>query len=372
MADPLRSQRATRQLLLLERVDLRAVVLVVLVGVGINLIGFGHVLLALRSVLTPADLLFLLQLIGVLLLILIPAAGIYSLVTEFAFWEGWLQGLPQPDELFAAVQAAPARHRCYVVYLDGIHQLERDHPPRVSAFLELLEQQLEEDVLLVRGLETYTVMPVALAEDAGSAWFWRRLFALQEHHPNPWLGLLAAVLVQANNVIKVGISSDRRYGPIMNYELALKISLRLVEAGFQPTTAARMVLVGYSGGAEMAMGVADYLRRITRSPVSIVSFCGVFSGNQVLDQVSRVTTIVGSKDPVAAFGRIAYPGRSPLLPLSNWNKALHHGSIQRSEIRGMNHNGSSGPFSERFRGPVIRAILQAIRPPTAAPSQTGS
>jgi hypothetical protein len=364
-------QAAARHQLLLQRFNLRLLALVLLVGLGINLIGFGHVLLALRRVLSAADLSLLLHLIGVSLLILIPASGIYSLITEFAFWEGWLEGLPQPEQLFATVESTGARHRCYVVYLDGIHQLERDHPPRVSAFLELLEQHLENQALLVRGLETYTVMPVALAEDAGSAWFWRRLFALQEQHPNGLMRLLAAVLVQANNVIKVGISSDRRYGPIMNYELALKITLRLAEVGFRPDAGCRVVLVGYSGGAEMAMGVADYLRRITRSPVSIVSFCGVFSGNQVLEQVASITTIVGSQDPVAAFGRIAYPGRSPLLPLSNWNQALRKGGVQRREISGMNHNGASGPFSETFRLPVITAILAALQPAVAAPEQTG-
>ena len=345
--------------------NLRVLVLVLLVGLGINLIGFGHLLLALRAVLSASDLWLLLQVLGLLLLILIPAAGIYSLVTEFTFWEGWLEGLPQPAQLFTQGEPAQSLHNCYVVYLDGIHQLERDHPPRVSAFLQLLEQGLADTMLLVRGLETYTVLPVALAEDAGSAWFWRRLFAIQEHHPNGLVQLLSAVLVQANNVIKVGISSDRRYGPILNYELALKISLRLAEAGFRPDGSSRIVLVGYSGGAEMAMGVADYLRRIGRSPVGIVSFCGVFSGNQVLRDVAGVTTIVGSKDPVAAFGRIAYPGRSPFLPLSNWNKARQAGRIRRHEVPGMNHNGASGPFSELYRGAVIEAILKALQPAAA-------
>ncbi|MBM5806827.1 MAG: alpha/beta hydrolase [Cyanobacteria bacterium M_surface_10_m2_179] len=354
-----------------QRFNLKVLLLVLAIGLGINLVGVGHLALAVRSALSPADLQLLLQLIGLLLLVLIPAAGIYSLVSEFAFWEGWLQGLPAPASLFSQAPPATASHRCYVVYLDGIHQLECDHPPRVSAFLELLEQQLAAETLLVRGLETYTVLPVALAEDAGSAWFWRRLFALQDQHPNRLTQLLAAVMVQANNVIKVGISSDRRYGPILNYELALKICLRLAEAGFRPGAGSRIVLTGYSGGAEMAMGVADYLRRITQAPVSIISFCGVFSGNQVLDQLSGITTIVGSKDPVAAFGRIAYPGRSPLLPLSNWNKAQAAGCIQRLEIEGMNHNGSRGPFSERFRLPVIKAILAALESPTAAPEQTG-
>ncbi len=345
-----------------QRLNLRLLILVLALGLGLNLVGVGHLLVAFHWMLSPADLQLLVQLGSLLVMVLIAAAGIYSLVSEFAFWEGWLQGLPAPASLFEPAAAGRAPYRCYLVYLDGIHQLERDHPPRVSNFLALLEQHLPDDTLLVRGLETYTVMPVALAEDAGSAWFWRRLFALQEHYPSPWIQLLAAVLVQANNVIKVGISSDRRYGPILNYELALKISLRLAEAGFRPDTGSSIVLSGYSGGAEMAMGVADYLRRITRSPVSIISFCGVFSGNQVLHQLAGITTIVGSKDPVAAFGRFAYPGRSPLLPLSNWNKSLAAGRIHRLEIEGMNHNGNQGPFSDAFRWPVVRAILGSLPP----------
>ena len=366
---------ASRVLPWVQRFNLKLLILVLAVGLGVNLIGIGHLLLALRNLLSPDDLRILLQFSGLLFLVLIPAAGIYSLVSEFAFWEGWLDGLPAPASLFSAAacadaSASNAADRCYLVYLDGIHQLERDHPPRVSAFLEVLEQQLPAHASLVRGLETYTVMPVALAEDAGSAWFWRRLFALQEQHPNGWIQLLAAVLVQANNVIKVGISSDRRYGPILNYELALKISLRLTEAGFRPGGADSIVLLGYSGGGEMAMGVGDYLRRISRSAVSIVSFCGVFSGNQELYQLAGITQIVGSRDPVAAFGRLAYPGRLPLLPLSNWNKAWAQGRIQRWEIAGLNHNGSQGPFADRYRLPVVRAIVAALPEPAAAPVQT--
>jgi hypothetical protein len=355
------STSAARIQQLAQRFNLRLLAVVLAIGLSLSLVGVGHLLLALRAMLTAADLALLMRLVGVLLLVLIPTAGIYSLVTQFAFWEGWLQGLPQLHELFDSAQMAPAgRHHRFVVYLDGIHQLERDHPPRVSAFLEVLEASLNADTRLVRGLEAYTVLPVALVEDAGSAWFWRRLFALQEQHPNGLVQVLAALLVQANNVIKVGISSDRRYGPILNYELALKIALRLAEVGFRPDLGAELVLLGYSGGGEMAMGVADYLRRICRAPVRIISFCGVFSGNQVLEAVAGITTIVGSRDPVAAFGRIAYPGRSPLLPLSNWNKALKTGSVRRPVITGMAHHGQRGPFSEAYRPQVIAQVVRAV------------
>ena len=75
------------------------------------------------------------------------------------------------------------------------------------------------------------------------------VFALQEHHPNGFVRFLCSFCVQANNVIKVGISSDRRYGPVMNYELALKIARRLEQLHFHPSRASRVILVGYSGGA---------------------------------------------------------------------------------------------------------------------------
>lgn len=355
------NQAAARVQLLNLRLSGRGLAVVVLVGLALAVPGLGHLLPALGKVLSPDDLALLLRLVGVLVLVLIPIAGIYSVVTQYAFWEGWLDGLPAPAELFSGSSPEEAAGtRRYLVYLDGIHQSERDHPPRVSAFLELLERRLPADTQLLRGLETYTVMPVALREDTGSTWFWRRLFALQEHHPNALVRLVCAVLVQANNVIKVGISSDRRYGPILNYELALKIALRLAQQGFRPDQGCELVLLGYSGGGEMAMGVADYLRRLCRAPVRIITVCGVFSANQVLQEVATIATVVGTADPVAAFGRIAYPGRLPWMVLSNWNQALRLGMVRRRVIPGMAHNGSRGPFAPGGREAVVTQVVAEL------------
>ena len=355
------NQAAARVQLLNLRLSGRGLAVVVLVGLALALPGLGHLLPALGTVLSPGDLALLLRLLGVLALVLIPIAGIYSVVTQYAFWEGWLDGLPAPSELFRGSAPAGGGTRRYLVYLDGIHQSERDHPPRVSAFLELLARRLPSDTQLLRGLETYTVMPVALREDTGSIWFWRRLFALQEHHPNALVRLVCAVLVQANNVIKVGISSDRRYGPILNYELALKIALRLAQEGFRPDQGCELVLLGYSGGGEMAMGVADYLRRLCRAPVRIITVCGVFSANQVLEEVATIATVVGTADPVAAFGRIAYPGRLPWMVLSNWNKALRLGMVRRRVIPGMSHNGCRGPFAPGGREAVVTQVVAELQ-----------
>lgn len=351
--------------------------LVRLLGSLILVTGLFALLIALHAgpavlrALSTRDLVALMQLLGTMALLLVPISGVISTSSQFAFWTGWLAGLPQPATIFSAVpegtqQASQKTTTCTIVYLDGIHQSERDHPPRVAAFLEHLQKRLPAQVRLLKGLEAYTVTTARLADDTWGRWFWQRLFALQEHHPNSIVSTLCAVLVQANNVIKVGISSDRRYGPILNYELALKVSQRLAEGGFQPGPVGpegpqELVILGYSGGGEMAMGMADYLRRICRCPVRIITFCGVFSGNQLLEEVSRIAMVVGSADPVAAFGRIAYPGRSPLLPLSNWNRAVARGQVTRHSITGLSHNGARGPFSERYRGAVIETILTALQ-----------
>ncbi|MFM9072911.1 MAG: alpha/beta hydrolase [Cyanobium sp.] len=343
---------------------------VAVVGLGLGLLLVGHLIGPLDQLLSDAEQAPLLRVLVVLLLVLIPTAGIYSLVSQFAFWEGWIGSLPEPAELFSpqnsrihATATQPQPH--YVVYLDGIHLHASDHPPRITAFLSLLQQSLGPRIKLLSGIEPYTVLPVGLAEDPGSAWFWRRLFNLQEQNPSALVQVLAGLLVQANNVIKVGISSDRRYGPIVNMEQALKVAERLAEVGFDPSSGAPITLLGYSGGGEMAMGMADYLRRICRSPVRIITFCGVFSGNQELSRVEGITTVVGTRDPLQVVGRIAFPGRSPLLPFTRWNQALRSGTVRHTLIPGMTHNGNQGPFSERHRDAVIQAIQAAMAAPSA-------
>jgi hypothetical protein len=319
--------------------------------------------------------------------LLVPITGIYSVAGQYAFWNGWLGGLPDPAGLFAqgdlpeAVSPATAQPwtERFVVYLDGIHQSTEAHPPRVATLLAELKTRLPAGTVLIEAIETYTISPAELAADAGSRWFWGRLFALQESHPNPLVSGICGALVQANNVIKVGISADRRYGPILNYELSLKVVQRLVEAGLRRGSGQRIVLLGYSGGAEMAMGMADVLEVLCRCPVQILTCCGVFSGNQRLDQVTGIAMVVGSQDPVAALGPLLFPGRSPLLPLSNWNKACLAGRVKRETVAGMGHNGRSGPFSPRHRSHVVSLILTCLawldqpgnRPGSAAPMQTG-
>ena len=347
----------------------RWLVVVLVCVVMLGLLGLTAVRRDAASLLQPESLLELLIWFGSVLVVLVALAGVYSVMVDFVFWEGWMNGLPDPSRLFTADEEASGRHQHYVVYLDGIHQSEESHPPRVSDFLGCLEESIAEDTMLVKGIEAYTITNAGLRSTTFAGWLWQRLFALQEHHPNGLVRFICAFCVQANNVIKVGISSDRRYGPVMNYELALKIARRLDAIGFRPHQASRIILVGYSGGGEMAIGTAEILQQLCRVRVQVITICGVFSGNGELESVNDVAMVVGSQDPVAAFGRIAYPGRLSFLQLSNWNCWQRHHSLQRYMIEGMSHNGSSGPFSTAFRGAVVEAICRELERSLLSPPQ---
>ncbi len=282
-----------------------SVLIGVLILVGIlMLIGVGVVRRDAASLLQSGSLLELLGVSGGAIVVVLALVGVYSVMVDFVFWEGWMQSFPDASGLFVGNEEKQSSHRHFLVYLDGIHQSEENHPPRVQEFLNCLESEIDNDSLLVKGIEAYTITDVGLRSASCFRWFWQRLFALQEHHPNACVQFICAFCIQVNNVIKVGISSDRRYGPVMNYELALKIARRLEALGFHPSHASRVVLVGYSGGAEMAIGTAEMLQKLCFSSVQVISICGVFSGNAALESIQDVAMVVGSKDPVAAFGRL--------------------------------------------------------------------
>lgn len=323
-----------------------------------------HNFKALYADINPQELFLILRIIAFMLIFLIPLAGIYSLVTHYAVWAGWCKGLPQLADIFNSSSFDVDQQSCgvndFVVYLDGIHQGAEDHPPRIRSFLDELESRLPPHVALVRGVYAYTVLPVSLDNDKGSSRLWQMLFAIQELHPNFLSKLIASILVEFNNIIKVGISSDSRYGPVVNYEYALKICSQLNHLGFKPNSGMRIILLGYSGGGGIAMATAEYLRRLAQSDVVLITLCGVFSANHELSKLASITTVVGTEDPVAAIGQIAYPGRLPILKNSRWNMANKTGKVNRSEVYGMTHNGDSGPFSDFNRSNVIDVILKQL------------
>jgi hypothetical protein len=95
---------AIREQLLTLRLDRRLALAVLLILLALGAAISPRLRELLLALLDPAELWLLLPWGLAALLLLVPIAGIVSLVSQYAFWEGWLSGLPDPATIFRAPQ----------------------------------------------------------------------------------------------------------------------------------------------------------------------------------------------------------------------------------------------------------------------------
>ena len=87
------------------------------------------------------------------------------------------------------------------------------------------------------------------------------------------MGALLAATINIRNILIVSVAADQRYGPIYNQGTAQIIHNSLLCYGYQPGMP--VTLIGYSGGGQMAVGAAPYLRRSLKAPIELISLSGV-------------------------------------------------------------------------------------------------
>jgi hypothetical protein len=129
--------------------------------------------------------------------------------------------------------------------------------------------------------------------------------------------------------------------------VAREISRSLLQKGYQPGSGKTITLIGYSGGAQVALGVTRYLHKTFEAPIRIFTFGGVMADDPGLDDVEHLYQLIGGKDFFPKIGKICFPGRWPLLFYSPWNKAKSQGRISAiypgSQII---HSGPTDYFSQ--------------------------
>ena len=130
------------------------------------------------------------------------------------------------------------------------------------------------------------------------------------------------------------------------------------------------MLLGSSGGAQIALGAATYLAAETGAPLAIVTFGGVMASDRGLEAVRALASLYGTGDGVYALGRVAFAGRWPLAVGSFWNAARREGRLAERAIGPMGHSGADGyldpdprPGRRRRRSMevTVRAVAEAVR-----------
>ena len=280
------------------------------------------------------ELLERLLLVGLLALAFTAAL---SPLESLGWWAGWFhEPLPPPEPLPS--EPAPARRpqpNVYLVFMSGIGSISgKVLLQREVAFLKRLEQALPHARIVA---DVFPYAPGGQPLTTGRRLFhavWGFLHRLRQGRAGS-----LAMLINLRNAFQVAVSADHRYGPIYNYGTSRIILQALVRAGYPLGTNVPVVLLGVSGGGQIAVGAATYLEASLGAPIEVVTLGGVMAADPGLRSVRRLHDLYGTRDWVALLGPILFPGRWPIQPHSPWNTALRQGRITQTALGPMRHAG---------------------------------
>lgn len=277
-------------------------------------------------------------------LVLIILSAVVAPIESLGWWAGWFgeRETPATKEAVAHVPAAAenaAEH--FLVYLSGIGAIDgRSIPEEEIKVGEVLVRQLP-GTALVGNVYPYSVTNAGLTSQRVFARVWRWIEQRRLRNPND----LLQFLINLRNVFQVAISADRRYGPIYNLGVANEIVEALEEQGYRVGSGKPVTLLGWSGGGQVAVGAAAFLRPLLGAPIRVISIGGVISDDVGLRSLIRLYHYYGDKDPVQALGAKLYAGRWAIAPQSDWNQAMAAGKIEMHSLGPMAHNGAQNYFS---------------------------
>ena len=273
---------------------------------------------------------------------LIATAALSPLET-LSWWAGWSEDDFTPDEdLPAPTVSAPSSstpNKHYIVYLSGVASLTgRNLLPRENAFLRRLRAaNANADVI-------HDVFPYSpsgtplLASPRAFDMIWSGIQKLNMQGRFSILG----VLINLRNIFQVMVSADHRYGPIFNQGAASVIRDALEKAVY--VSGAPITIIGYSGGGQIGVGAAPFLKTWSGAHLRVISVGGVIASDPGLAFLDRLHMIIGTKDNVRRIGGIVFPDRWSIMGHSEWNTSLRAGRILYHRLDGVTHAGVKGYF----------------------------
>jgi hypothetical protein len=157
----------------------------------------------------------------------------------------------------------------------------------------------------------------------------------------------ADVLIKIRNLWRFALSADDRYGPVYNQGIAQAVVDRMNAA--HPIAQAQprpihIILVGTSGGVQVALGAAAYLDRWLKARITVVSVGGDFGGTVGFNAVDRVYHLQGTKDWIEDLSTIVFPSRWQWTVGSPFNQARQQGRYVEQTIGPHEHDGKRGYF----------------------------
>lgn len=243
----------------------------------------------------------------------------------------------------------------YLVYLSGIGTSGPDQLPvfEVPVVDELAKRLGKTTVIW--DIYPYSVENQALTTGRRFSGLWQRL-RIWKFEKKP--GRFLAVMINVRNAFQMLVSSDRRYGPVFNLAVAEQISAALLRHGYKPEEKKPVTLLGWSGGAQIALGATWYLSALG-VPVRVISMAGITSSDPGIDRAVKIWHLRGHKDNVTKAGLLLFPRRWRIFKNTSWNRAIRDGRIQLVDLGALTHTGEFGYYSAKTTLPDGRQPRQA-------------
>ena len=253
-----------------------------------------------------------------------------------AYSVGWrIPHTESPKGLPHARGAAPDRPPAgYLVYLDGIgkrhYQDSRDGGQLVRAVIAGAPE-----FRVLGQVQPYSPLAAPLADRPVWSWLRRR----------------AGLLLFFHNVMQTFVAADRRYRPLYNRAVGTQIATQLKRAGYRAGSGVPVVLLGYSGGAQVATGSVNELHPQLRAPVSVILLGGFHNGANDLTHGRHVHQLTSAQDHIERFGVWIFPLRWRVFRWSAWNRARRDGKVSVERLDPATHVGQRSYISPTAKLP---------------------
>ena len=180
-----------------------------------------------------------------------------------AYTAGWRTPATElPQGMPYARGADPDRPPdAYLVYLDGIGK-RRFHDTRDGGQLVKALIAGAPELRVLGQVQPYSPLADPLADRPVWAWLRRRI----------------GLLLFLHNVMQIFVAADHRYRPLYNRAVGSQIAGQLRLAGYRPGSGIPVVLLSYSGGAQVATGAVAELHTQLRAPLLLITLGGFHNG----------------------------------------------------------------------------------------------
>ena len=284
-----------------------------------------------------------LLLIGLFALIFVSAA--LAPMESLGWWAGWGAKPPKKNELTekeAAAATAIPEADFYLVYLSGIGAISGTSVPAEEyPFIYGLRKRLPK-AEIISDIYPYSVTNNGLTGQRAFAWLWRGLEKIGQT-PGSKLAIMTMV-INLRNAFQLFVSADRRYGPVYNLGIANEVYTGLLRHGMHPRSSKPIIMLGWSGGGQIAIGSVEYLAGLP-GPIYVISIGGMLSDDPGLKKVDHLWHLYGVADPLQALGSVFFAGRWPIMPQSPWNTAMADGQYRHD---------LPGPVQPQRQGQLLR------------------